>query len=352
MPAHGSTSRERRRNRLVAGVAAAGLCALFACNDAETPPPATPKPASGPQWPRGFSQVTAKCAQIASCAKPGDPPRLADPSACVDHWLARGSEDPQAKCLLAATSCNDVDACKRGGSDANATAFCASHPGVLSACDGARVVTCAGDDGREAGLVDCAAVGATCSETRLAGGLIVRGCASAKLCPPGAPEARCEGAAPSSAVITCHDGMVERVACGGGERCTQHDDEGEASATCAPATESRCNDVGGSRCDPSGKLLECVASGHFGGVRTTDCAKAGLVCRARGNKSACVVDAAPECARRPTRCEGDLLVYCAAGAEVKVSCASIHLGPCDPGARGPEAACGAPVVVPAKAPPT
>jgi hypothetical protein len=319
-----------------------GVLAL-ACGESPAPPSA-PKPATGPRWPRGFAQITAKCAQIASCARPHDPPRLSDPSACVDHWFARGSEDPQAKCLLSAATCAEVEACKRGGNDAGAVTFCGSHPGVLSACDGTRVVTCAGDDAKESTSIDCASLGATCSETRV-GGLIVRGCASAKLCPPTAPEARCDGAAPSSAVLTCHDGMVERVACSGGERCTQHENEDETSASCAPATERRCDDVGASRCDQTGKLVECIPSGHYGGVRVTDCVKAGLVCRARGTKSGCVVDAAPECTRRPTRCEGDLLVYCAAGSETKVSCASIGLGPCDPGARGPEAACRPPVLV-------
>lgn len=283
-----------------------------------------------------------KCAQIASCAHPHDAPRFRDPSGCVDQWLT--SRDPAAAnllCFVKAKTCADVDACLHGA-DARAAEFCAKNPGVLSACDANRLVTCASDELRESTAVDCAALGATCSEAHVAGGLVVRGCASPQACPASAPETRCDG---SGAVVTCRDGMIERTPCEAGEACQLHrDDDGDQLALCAPPADRRCVDVGASRCEGD-RAVECVAgkNGHFGVLRVTDCGKSNLGCEVRGSRAACVVREGSSCVRGPARCEGDFLVYCAAGAEVKVSCAKLGLGPCDPGARGPEAACSPPL---------
>jgi hypothetical protein len=42
------------------------------------------------------------------------------------------------------------------------------------------------------------------------------------------------------------------------------------------------------------------------------------------------------------RCEGGKLAFCAAGRLTRVSCEGLGLGPCDPAARGPMAACAVP----------
>jgi hypothetical protein len=39
------------------------------------------------------------------------------------------------------------------------------------------------------------------------------------------------------------------------------------------------------------------------------------------------------------RCEGDAVVFCAAGRLTKVACSGIGLGACDPAAKGPMAGC-------------
>ena len=328
--------------RVFAAVALAVMAVVAAaCGSSPPPPPAKPPPPRGPLRPAGFDQVTAKCAQIASCAHPHDPLRVRDPSLCVDQWLtARDQPGTNALCLLKAKTCADVDACLHGA-DARAAQFCARSAGVLSACDENRLVTCASDELRESTAVDCGALGATCTEARVAGGLVVRGCASPKLCPPDAPETRCDGAA----VVSCRDGMVERVPCEPGDTCEEHKDEGgESYALCHPRADRRCLDFGASRCDGD-RAIECVAGrgGHFGVQKVIDCGKADLTCAVRGSRAACVVREGASCVRGPARCEGDLLVFCAAGAEAKVPCAKLGLGPCDPGARGPEAACGPPL---------
>ncbi len=327
------------------------LAALAVACGSSPPPPAPPPRAPAPRaFPAGFAQITEKCAKISSCAHPHDPPRVRDPAACVDAWLLRAPDaraDKTKLCLLKASTCADIEACEHGGGDAAATAYCRGHVGAMSGCDGARLVTCAADDAAEATVVDCSAFGATCAENRVAGGLVVRGCASTTLCPAGAPETRCNA---DGDVIACHDGMVERTTCGFGERCTEGQGEyGEAAAACRPRVEGPCNDVGETACDGD-RLRACVAHGGWAGVQVTDCAHAGLVCRKQGLKSACVVDRDATCTRHAPRCEGDLLVYCAAGLETKVSCEKIGLGPCDPGARGPSAACGPPITPEGAAP--
>ncbi|MGH7331063.1 MAG: hypothetical protein ACREJX_22165, partial [Polyangiaceae bacterium] len=194
--------------------------------------------------PQGFAQVTSMCAKITSCARPYDAPEFRDPSACVDHLLLRGTEDPKTACLAKSKSCKDVSQCVHGDADAVAGAFCSSHPGVLSACDGRHFVTCA-DPAEDSTVVDCGKLGGTCSENRLEGGLVVRGCTSQTLCPAGAPETRCDG---ERALIACRDGLVDRAICKPGNRCTAHHDPDGESAACAPASAGRCTGEGSGEC--------------------------------------------------------------------------------------------------------
>lgn len=307
---------------------------VAACGGSEKPIVVPPKPARLAP-PPGFAQITNMCAKITSCARPYDAPEFRDPSACVDHLLLRGSADPKTACFAKAKSCKDISQCVHGDTDAGAGAFCGSHPGVLSACDGARFVTCA-DPAEDSSVVDCAKLGGTCSENRLEGGLVVRGCVSPGMCPAGAPETRCDG---ERAVIACRDGLVDKTACKPGTRCmAHHDPDGDSVAMCAPTDEGRCDAEGSGECRGD-KLVECVAEGHYGRVRTSDCKSHGLACEAREGKAACVAASPSECVPFPARCNAGKLEYCAAGVVAKVSCESVGMGPCDPSAHGPEAAC-------------
>ena len=275
------------------------------------------------------------CAKITSCARPYDAPEFREPSACVDQLLLRSEGDPKTACLAKAKSCKDVSQCVHGDADAVAGSFCAAHPGVLGACDGTRFVTCA-DPAEDSTVVDCAKVGGTCAENRLEGGLVVRGCVSATACPPGAPETRCDG---DRAVIACRDGLVDKTTCKPGNRCVAHrDPDGDNVAACAPSDEGRCSAEGSGECRGD-KLVECVAEGHYGRVRTTDCKAHGLACETRGAAAACVASPPSACAPFPARCNGGKLEFCAAGVDTKVSCETLGMGACDPSAHGPEAAC-------------
>jgi len=328
--------------------AAASIAAAFAvaCGASE---PASTKGAAAPpriEPPAGFAQVASLCAAIASCAGPREPGAARDPSACAEAWLAR-AYGPRSACLLragapkAGDGCAAIRACLRGD-DPAAAAFCDAHPGVFTACDGARFVSCGGDDGRST-AVDCAALGASCAEARIASGVVERGCASPRLCPEGAPEARCEGDAGSGAIVTCHAGIAERIACGAGERCAPRADEGGApSAACALDDDAWCDDPGDSACDGH-DLVTCAPYGEGGARTRTDCAKLGLACRERGRRAACVVPGAEPCAGDGARCDGDRLVYCAAGVLARVACASAGLGPCRETPLAPGAACDPPV---------
>jgi len=237
--------------------------------------------------------------------------------------------------LVRAQTCKEVSQCLHGDGDAVAGAFCNAHPGVLSACDGAHFITCA-DPSDESSVIDCAKLGANCAENKLEGGLVVRGCASPTLCFSGAPETRCVS---DHEVVSCRDGIVDKMTCAAGERCVaHHDPEGDQVASCAAVNEKRCSDIGAAACDGD-NLVECISDGHFGRVRSTDCAAHGLSCGAQGRDAACVAASPVECAPFPPKCDGAFLVYCAEGVVAKVACAAIGLGVCDPSAHGPEAAC-------------
>ncbi len=297
--------------------------------------PASPKKSTAPTLPPGFAQVTKMCALLTSCARPYDPPQLRDPSACTDELLLRGTENAATGCLAKARSCREVERCIGGDADAVAAAYCAAHPGVLSACDGARFVTCV-DPIEDSTVVDCSKLGGTCGENRIEGGLVVRGCESASLCPAGAPEMRCDG---DRAVVACRDGIVDRTVCKASERCGIHrDPNGDQVAACLLSSETRCVAEGLAECDGD-RLVECVSAGHFGRLRSSDCAAHGMRCALRGSSASCVVTDPPACTSFSPKCDGNLLEFCAEGVVAKVACAEIGMGICDPSAHGPEAAC-------------
>ena len=313
-------------------------------NEASTPTAIVvpPKPAETPKW---LDDAAARCALIASCAHEHDAARFADPGACVAAFgsrLARGEKDAVYNCLApamkgasSAKTCDAVSACTHDGEDPRAVRYCTAHAGALSACDGDVLVSCGGDDTGESTSVSCAEMGAKCNESQLAGGLIVRACFSEKQCPRGATGARCEG----DSLVSCHDGAIERVKCDPGTRCAAHADApGDDAAMCEPVTGGHCTEIEGKRCDGD-KLVECVARGHGGNVRVTDCASAGLRCAGRGQRANCYVPTGVSCEPGPATCDGDALVFCAAGQPMRVSCTQLGLGGCGPAANGPNAAC-------------
>jgi hypothetical protein len=229
------------------------------------------------------------------------------------------------KCLAAAKTCADVDGCLRGGGDPKAATFCGER-GVVSGCDGERLVSCA-DDAHEATVVDCAALGASCKESRAASGFVVRGCFSAQKCPPGAPDARCEG----NAIVTCQNGAVERTVCGPGTTCVVRGSE----AACVLPAGMQCGLHGTRRCDGD-RLIECRA----GSAYVVDCAKLGMGCTGVGPRAACTVRTDAECNKEMLpSCERDTLVFCAAGRRSKIPCKSLGMEACDPAAHGARAAC-------------
>lgn len=304
------------------------------------PPPVQPVVRMNEQGvPAWLDEVAQRCARISSCAHSHDTPRLRDPSACVDWWIdrVRSVNEPVHKCLALAKTCDEIGACVREKGDPRAAEYCRTHPGVLGACDGERLVSCGDDSHAESTGTDCSLIGAHCAEQRVAGGLVVRACFSTKLCPPEAPEARCDGQAN---IFSCHDGAAFRASCNPGSRCEEHkDNDGEITATCEPLEgHPHCEEVGARYCDHD-RLVDCVDHGHFGDVRVSDCAALGLRCRGKGEKAACTIDPRPECEPMPPRCDGEALAFCAAGHVARVSCSALGMGSCDPDARGPEAGC-------------
>lgn len=320
------------------------LLVLAACGGQE---PAAKAPAAPPprKDPSSLQQVAEACARIVSCTHSHDAPRLRDPSACVDWWVAHadagGAErpDPLQRCFTQATSCEQINTCLHGGGDAKAAAFCAQRPGVVSGCEGDRLVSCGDDDAQESTVTDCTALGATCREMKAAGGLVIRACFAPAKCPPGAPEARCDG---PDAVVSCHDGAIERASCRPGTRCEDHKDEsGDATASCQLPGRRRCDALGARHCEGD-RLVECSSQDHYGKVRVSDCAGFGLRCTGSGPRAGCYVPADVECDKDMLpKCDGkgESLVFCAAGRLTKISCASLGMGACNPTAHGPVAAC-------------
>ena len=288
--------------------------------------------------PPALAKIAEACARVSACAHAHDAVRFRDPSACVDWWVSE-PQDTFRGCLTDARSCDQVSACMNGGGDARAAAFCSQRPGVVSGCDGERLVSCGEGDGHESSVVDCAAMGATCREVKSAGGLVVRACASPQQCPPGAPDARCEGA---GAVVSCRDGAYERVTCRPGTTCEERKDEGgEAVASCELPGRRRCGARGARHCEED-RLIECERSAVAGKARVTDCIGAGLRCAGSGPRAGCYVPSNVECDRELLpRCDGASIVFCAAGRLATVPCNGVGLAACDPSARGPMAACAA-----------
>jgi hypothetical protein len=339
--------RPRTTARARHGIIVSSFAALVvACGGQEPPPKAAPS-AAPPKDPPVLAQIASACARVSACTHAHDAPRFRDPSACVDWWLSgspsdggEGSETLR-KCLVEATTCEKVSTCMHGGGDAKAAAFCAQRAGVVSGCDGDRLVVCGEDDAHESSVVDCAKLGATCREVKVAGGLVVRSCFSPQKCPAGAPAVRCDG---SGAVLSCHDGGFERVACRPGTTCEERtDEEGAPTAACELPGRRRC-DVRGTRHCEDDRLVECDRTGHSSRARVTDCVGNGLRCAGVGPRAGCYVPSNVECDKEfLPRCEGGSVVFCSAGRLSKVACSSIGLGPCDPAAKGPMAACSAPL---------
>lgn len=303
---------------------------LVACAGQEPPPRAAPAPPP-PKDPPGLARIASSCARVSACAHTHDPSRFRDPGACVEWWVSE-TPDPLRQCLSAATTCDQVATCMHGGGDAKAAAFCTARPGVVSGCDGDRLVSCGDDAGHESNVVDCAAMGATCKELKTAG-LVVRACFSPQKCPAGAPDTRCDG---SGAVISCRGGAYERVVCRAGTTCLERrDDLGDPGASCEPPNRHLCDARGSRRCEDD-RLVECSA----GKAKVTECAASGLRCAGLGPRAGCYVPDGVECdASMLPRCDGASIAFCAAGRITKVACASLGLRSCDPAGQGPMAAC-------------
>lgn len=329
------------KNRYLGAVILAFVgCVIAACGGQEPPakPPAPPAP---PKDPPALTVIAQACARVTACTHAHDAAKFRDPSACVDWWLSESdpkTPDPLRKCLGDASTCDQVLACMHGGGDARAAAFCSQRPGVVSGCDGDRLVSCGEDDAHESSVVDCAAMGASCREVKSAGGLIVRACWSPQKCPAGAPDARCDG---PGVVLSCRDGAFERVACRAGTTCEERRDEaGDATASCELPGRRRCDARGARHCEDD-RLVECVTSPTSSGkAKVTDCVGFGLRCAGVGPRAGCYVPTNVECDKEMLpKCEGGSVVFCAAGRVAKVSCGAIGLGTCDPSAKGPMAAC-------------
>jgi hypothetical protein len=338
----------RRARVSILGPLLASLLAalpLAACGGTE-PAPKLVAAAVPRKDPASLQQVSETCARIASCTHSHDAPRLRDPSGCVDWWVAQhdpSGADPLQNCFTQATTCDQINACIHGGGDARAAQFCSQRPGVVSGCDGDRLVSCGDDDAQESTVTDCTALGATCREMKAAGGLVIRACFAPQKCPAGAPEARCDG---EGAVLSCHDGAIERANCRPGTRCEEHKDDtsGEATASCELPGRRRCDLLGARHCEGD-RLVECSTADHFGKVRVSDCAGFGLRCTGSGPRAGCYVAADVECDKEMLpKCadDGQSLVFCAAGRLTKIACASLGMTTCNPTARGPVAACSAP----------
>jgi hypothetical protein len=326
--------RAAKRRAIVAALAGA---LAVACGGAE-PPPKAPPPPPPPADPPALAQMAEACARLSGCTHAHDRSRFRDPGACVDWWLSDSDpKEPLRRCLTEARRCDQVLACMQGGGDARAAAFCGQRPGVVSGCDGDRLVSCGEDDSHESSVLDCAAMGATCRDVKSAGGLVLRGCYAPQKCPAGGPEARCDG---PSAVVSCRDGAYERVACRPGTVCEERQDEGgETAASCELPGRRRC-DVGGPRHCDADRLVECDRAGRATKARVTDCVGFGLKCTGIGPRAGCHVPSDVECDKELLpRCEGTSLVFCAAGRKTRVACSALGFSACDPTGKGSMAAC-------------
>jgi hypothetical protein len=312
--------------------AALPIAALLACPSPKPRPVAPSAPGSSNP---ALSRIARQCALIASCADEHDSSAFRTPESCIDWYVVNARDEaPLASCVIKAASCADLTRCTHPSPAALAEGYCKAHPGVLTACDGSSFLTCQGEASAESTAVDCSALGGTCAERRV-GELVVRGCASPKLCPTGAPEKRCDG----DAVVDCEDGVVQRDACPPGWRCVAGtDDSGTPTARCASASGRDCGLAGTAFCEGD-VAYACVQSGRFTGMHSADCGALGLACVVRSGRVECVRRGPPACSPEPASCVGDDLRFCAAGEPFRVSCKSLGFARCDPAGGGGEALC-------------
>jgi hypothetical protein len=332
----GRPSATARENRLrTSACVLVSVLVVVACGR-KAPPPAAPAPPAEPADPAAVRAVAEACARLTACIPTRDEARLHDASACVDWWFenaAPASPDPLKTCLQAARSCGDVHTCMQGGGHARAAAFCQARQGVVSGCDGNHLVSCGDEAAVGTTVVDCAALGGACRESKTPGGLVLRSCVAPDLCPADAPESRCEGIA---AIVSCRDGAIERVVCPPGTRCEERGNEhGESNAACLLPGGRRCGLLASRLCEDD-RLIACEGGDR---VTVSDCAAFGLRCAGLGPRAGCYV-ADRECDREmlPT-CEKGALVFCAAGRTTKIPCSAVGLGPCRAPSRGARAAC-------------
>lgn len=286
--------------------------------------------------------VAAQCARIASCAHGHDEPRFREPGACVEYWLDHldDQEDPIPECLWGARSCTDVGTCLHGSTNERASAFCAAHPGVSSACDGNALIVCTKDDPSESTLTACDARHATCGEVHSAGGLMERACLSPASCSLDISGSHCDGAGD---IVTCNDTVLERIPCRLGTICHDHEDaDGEALATCEGPAEVACDAVGQRACQQD-TLVRCEAHGHHGRQVAVECAGLGLSCGPVAGRAMCFARSSSHepCGKYAPRCDHHALLFCAAGELERVDCKALGLGPCEADSDGPFARCGA-----------
>lgn len=308
------------------------LVLIGACGHDE--PAEVPKP-SGPS--EKLATIGRNCARIASCADAHDPTHLRNATSCVDWWLVSMHEEADLiDCMTRAKDCKAVELCTHPPNDLGAGAFCVAHPGALGVCDGSRLYNCS-DDPAESSAVDCASLGGTCTEQRIAGGLVVRGCTSPKMCPPNAPVQRCE----AESVIRCEDGLADKHPCPRGTHCSVAATGGEPVATCEGERSAdriaRCSKPGYAACEGD-RATFCTLVGKDAWLRAQDCAGYGLTCGMRNGRANCMARGAT-CTSAEPRCDGESLVFCAAGSEMRASCKELGFAKCDAAARGQAAGC-------------
>jgi len=325
------------RSRAAIGVWA--ILGIVACAGASSPPAAKPAPPQIDDSPLG--RVARQCTKIASCPNEHEASAFRAPQACVDWYLVNAqSEAPLAECMMRAKDCAEALACTRESADAVAERYCKAHPGALTACDGNHLISCEGEGAEESVATDCAAIGGTCGERRPGGpvGIAERGCLSERMCPPGAPEHRCDG---ESAVIDCNDGIAQRNVCPPGSRCAaDRDESGAATAQCRAASGRECTMGGAAFCEGD-VAFACVQSGRFRGLHSADCGAFGLGCVVRSGRVFCAPRGEAPCAAGAASCSGDDLAFCAAGQSFRVSCKQLGFAGCDPSGGGKEALCAA-----------
>ena len=331
---------KRGPRRLTLALAVAAVMATHtACHSSRQAPATVDELSRAASGEERVDVIAKKCARIASCAHRHDAPLFRDPGACTEYWLEHLADvvDPVPACLGTAATCADIEHCLHGSGDERAATYCVAHPGVTTACDGDSLVTCARDDPGESRLTDCKSLGAGCGETRSPGGLVTRGCLSPSACAPEVSRSRCDD---GGGVVACHEQILERTPCPSGTKCHAHrDEDGEEIATCEGAAEVDCQAIGTRSCRGA-TLVRCEAHGHHGREELIDCAAVGLTCAEVGGRAGCSAGGVA-CTTGAPRCEGDAVVFCAAGKTERVGCRELGLGPCEADGKGPIALCGA-----------